>query len=250
MKKTFLAVTMLSALSLSSGANAAFVEGNNFTGTLDFNGTITNDNPIWKWQIPDTAKTSVDNVSLRVVSGVNNGSKTSWNITNTEQVILEGYMKTLAERGGAGLTPIVIIGGQNMLTCSIPAPCPVSIVATDNDGATVGSVEFSLSNAGGTALMYQGKTYVNGVHGISTARARELVTKTTGFDEFYSRPDIVNLYNQYNMDQLDTFLRNVNHEKITSSRVYTMSRSTLNIPNGTPAPAVWRATLPITISVV
>lgn len=91
MKKTLLALATTSALMVSGSALAAFVEATEGGAAgagakLEITGTITNTNPKWRWQIPGATQTAVENVELKMISGVGEGTSTSWNITPTKRL--------------------------------------------------------------------------------------------------------------------------------------------------------------------
>lgn len=264
MKKTLLALATTSALMVSGSALAAFVEATEGGAAgagakLEITGTITNTNPIWKWQIPGATQTAVENVELKMISGVEEATSTSWNITTDEKIILEGYMAAPSPKGGPGLTPVVSIGGVDMVKCTENSPCELEIEARDasNETATsVGTVAFRMMAAARAAIVELGTG--NPRHGYwdgtLKARAHELLRKTKGYATLYE-PQIQ--YHNWlvpgdtlaSFDSLGATLSGVVYGKISQSRVYAMGPSKLLIPTDTPAPANWIATLPVTISV-
>ena len=72
MKKTLLAIVMLPAMFAVGAANAAFVVSpdNNFNGSLDFNGTITDTAPNWSWEIPAASTALAKDWTAEKIKGI------------------------------------------------------------------------------------------------------------------------------------------------------------------------------------
>lgn len=115
MKKSVLAAATLSLLAVSGMANAAFTDADasgNWTGNLEFNGTITNTTPIWKYQIPEATLAATKDWDAERYSGTVDGSQMRYSF-DKNITVLEGVMKWPAATGGPGLQPVVTFGAPD-----------------------------------------------------------------------------------------------------------------------------------------
>lgn len=177
-------------------------------------------------------------------------------------------MATPSPKGGLDLTPVVSIGGVDMGECAEKGPCELEIVAYDvsNGTATMaGTVAFKMKSSGGMAYR-SGKSSsfetVVGRYGDGTSldRAGALLEMTAGYSNTYTpvnRSWVAGgdgATGTYPVDFDIVLGGNGNGWRnkvfnVSQSRVYAMGPSKLLIPTGTPAPAKWMATLPVTIYV-
>ena len=251
MKKTLLALATTGALVVSGSALAAFAdapqgEGSGASAQIEITGTIINTNPIWMWQIPAALQTAVTDVALKRVEGVSVGNNTEFALTKTPMNVLEGYMKTPTVQGGAGLTPLISIGGMDMMTeCGTSAGCTISLKAT-NAGEDVADVvidaiqtwSYAHENSSGTVFVGLNHDANN------TAVALNILKRQANFDITYPSPT---KGAAATASQVNGFLADSATKKVAQSRVSVVKSSKLVAPTGA-IPTVWAATLPITVT--
>ena len=95
MKKTLLAIVMLPAMFAAGAANAAFVISpeNDFNGSLDFNGTITNSASNWSWEIPAASAASAKDWTVEKISGITKGDNLKFDFASKGNIpFLQGVM--------------------------------------------------------------------------------------------------------------------------------------------------------------
>ena len=253
MKKTLLALATASALIVSGSALAAFAdatqgEGSGANAQIKIAGTLTNTNPNWMWQIPAAAQGSVTDVALKLVTGVSVGDNTEFAISKTKMSILEGYMVTPSPTGGAGITPVITIGGQNVaeVACSmIAGGCSVEISATDG-GAEVGKVIAHLqASAAGAYIHPAGNVFVTTAgQGDTTTEAVDVLKLQGAFAESYPGFQTTNPRTYLSMEAMLSIVTNL---RVSNSRVVFLASSKLVVPTDA-IPDTWAATLPMTIS--
>ena len=252
MKKTLLALATASALIVSGSALAAFADatqGEGANAQIKITGTVANTNPNWMWQIPAAAQGSVTDVALKLVTGVSVGDNTEFAISKTKMSILEGYMSRPSPTGGAGITPVITIGGKDMaeVDCSmIAGGCSVEISAT-NGGAAAGKIIAHLEASAAAAFIGEtnGYSYITGAEvGDGSREALEVLRTQGSFNESYPGVQATIGLTYRGMEAL---LSNVNSKKISNSRVVMLASSKLVVPTDA-IPDTWAATLPMTIS--
>ncbi|EEX67704.1 hypothetical protein [Vibrio metoecus] len=256
MKKTLLAAATASALVVSGGALAAFAdapkgEGAGASAQLKITGTLTNTNPNWMWQIPADAQAAVKDVTLKKITGVVNGANTEFSITTTPMSILEGYMKTPAPTGGAGLTPVINVGGTDMVKdCSAQAGCTISVDAMAGEDR-VGKVAMAFQQEFAEAYHIRDEVHLSGktFNNVATKRAVQVLeSNQQGFWTTYPLEGMVRDEPAASGLFYDIWLSSPSSRSLLSaSRVSVMKSSKLVVPTGA-VPATWAATLPITIS--
>ncbi|EEX66647.1 hypothetical protein [Vibrio metoecus] len=251
MKKTLLAAATASALVVSGGALAAFAdapkgEGAGASAQLKITGTLTNTNPNWMWQIPADAQAAVKDVTLKKITGVVNGANTEFSITTTPMSILEGYMKTPAPTGGAGLTPVINVGGTDMMKdCSAQAGCSIALSAkTGGKDVGVLTLDAITSWAYAHHLLWNVEV-LSEFNENNTTEALAVLKKQADFDGSYPDPK---RGGAVPADRLEKDLQDPRlYEIVSQSRVVTVRSAKLRVPTEA-VPATWAATLPITIS--
>ncbi len=118
MKKSLLALTVLSTMTMAGAANAAFSNDTlgQFNGTVDFKGRfIDAKTAVWGWQIPEALTLFAAKQDITKGEGTVDGNNTKYavNDAGTTYPFLEGYMTT-ASKGGTGITPRVTIKGTEI----------------------------------------------------------------------------------------------------------------------------------------
>ena len=245
MKKTLLAVTLLSALSLS-GTASAFTESTdgNFTGALDFSGTITNDNPIWAWETP-ALPADVTGWDALVANGQVTGNNSSFTFADkSAMTLIHGFMKAPAVSGGAGITPVIKVGPTaTAVTISGDAKQDVTVVATGKNAAdevvTSGTMlvktQVFLGGAlkDGSAVKYFGST-----------KAQTLLSANQAdFETVYPNPTV----GTNNYAQTEALFSNQSMSDLSGAYVAEISDYKLTFPSAT-LPATWEAIIPVTVT--
>lgn len=268
MKNNFALVSTfaMSALLVSGVANAytdADASGN-WSGNLDFNGTITNTSPAWKYQIPDTAVQGAKNWDVERISGSVDGSNTIFSF-NKDLTVLEGVMKAPTPVGGSGLQPQVTFGESGKTVVwdtsnpSLSTPVAIELTAKDGtDGTTaVGKLKFNLVGQAATqAVVLQADG-----SGLS-ARSSVFVTVPKAYALLKSQPYYASTYDETvgswgaNATAGEGMAATENLSGAKGSSWTKMSAAIVAdasdfklVTNSTAIPQSWNATLPITISV-
>lgn len=244
MKKTLLAVTMLSALSLSGVANA-FTEAvdGNFTGSLDFSGTISDDNPIWSWEIPAVAG-DVTGWDTFVMNGIGSGDNTTFTFSKPAMTLIHGFMKTPSASGGAGITPVITVGPEaRKVVLSGDAKQDVIVVATGKNALNAAVADGTMSIKAqaflggalkeGAAVKYFGSTKAQTV----------LSSNQADFATTY--PSIT--AGTHNFAQTEALFVNKSMRALSGAYVAEISDYKLTFPSAT-LPATWSAIIPVTVT--
>ena len=244
MKKTLLAVTMLSALSLSGVANA-FTEATdgNFTGKIDFNGTITDDNPTWSWEVP-AESANLTGWDVLVINGTVSGDNTSFAFTKPAMTLIHGFMKTPSAIGGAGITPVIKMGPTaSALTLSGDAKQTVTVVATGKNASSVavtdGTMQVSAQAFLGGALKSGSTVKYFG----STKAQTVLRTNQSNFATLYPNPQA----GTNTFTQTEALFTNAAMTDLSGAYTAEISDYKLTFPSAT-LPATWSAIIPVTVT--
>nr|WP_155394725.1 hypothetical protein [Vibrio vulnificus] len=136
-------------MSIATGANAAMsdaVDGN-WSGQLDFNGTITDSNPVWQFQIMDDTQQLYTDIDLQSGAGVINQDETvTWKLDDGEvHSLLEGNMKQSAATGGADLFPVVKVTAASGDVELVSGAADATNVTLDVTGSDSAAIKVSLS---------------------------------------------------------------------------------------------------------
>ncbi len=113
MKKSLLALTVLSTMIISGVARAAWIPGDTAIAglQLDFSGTITSGNSDWAWRIPDNTMAAATNLTLRTDDSTVASEIRSWELADlNNKHLLEGYMVKPTDQVQPGLVPEVSVG--------------------------------------------------------------------------------------------------------------------------------------------
>ncbi len=248
MKKTLLAVTLLSALSLSSAANA-FTEATDgtFSGDLNFSGTITDDNPIWAWEIP-AVPGDVTGWDALVLNGVVSGENTTFTFASkAAMTLIHGYMKTPSISGGAGITPVITVGNDgSTVVLSGDHTQDVTIVATGknaaNEAVANGTMAIKAQAFLGGVLKttFEGNP-INKLFG--STKAQNVVKLQADFDTTYPTP----LEGVNNFADTEALFANQAMIDLSGAYVAEISDYRLTFPSAS-LPATWSAIIPVTVT--
>ena len=246
MKKTLLAVTMLSALSLSSVATAAFVEGNDFTDNLTFSGTIKNDNPIWAWEVPMSNTQAVQGWDALVINGVITGQNTEYAFASkSKMTLIHGYMKTASVTGGAGITPVITVGNtDSAITILDGSEQEVTVIATGSNASSNAVINGTMKLK---AQAFLGGAINDGKNSryFGSSKAHSVLAS--------NRPDFTDTYpvisaatgQTYSQSELE--FADQTNIKLSGAYLAEISDYKLAFPSDT-IPATWSAIIPVTVT--
>ncbi|TGA70297.1 hypothetical protein VFES401_11305 [Aliivibrio fischeri] len=179
MKKSLLALTVLSTMTIAGAANAAFTYDKlgQFNGTVDFKGRfITAKTSTWAWQISDALKLFAAHQDITKKHGKANGSDTTFDVSKpgVTYTFLEGYMVGTSA-GGTGISPKVMINGTEVAPGNQSA---VFVKANGDNGASGLKLTFDLDTALSVAKK-DASNAVSWVHddGLTTTNAVDLGNK-------------------------------------------------------------------------
>ena len=242
MKKTLLAMTVLSTLFLAGTANAALVESTDgsFTGKLDFNGTITDTNPVWMWEITDASKAAATGWNSLVINGVVSGSNTTWTFGNKPSIeLIRGYMKTPSISGGTGITPVIKVGPTESATTLDGTVQTITLVATGNtaasDAVAPGTMKLNVQGLLGGAHTTGQK--------FGAVEAQAIAELQDGYATTY--PTAVGGTGSFSA--AETALSNQDLTNITGAYLANLSNYELSFPSES-VPATWTTTVPVTVT--
>ncbi|OCH43069.1 hypothetical protein [Aliivibrio fischeri] len=247
MKKTLLAATILSTLLMSGAASAAFVESpTGFNGQLNFNGTITNTNPVWSWEIPAQSVTDATGWDALVLNGVVNGTNTEFTFPSKQPMtLINGFMKTPSSSGGAGITPVVKIMSYDGTEVEIKGNSPQSIIVT-----ATGKDVNTKPVADGT-MEIDAQTFLGGAYGDATSsiyfgaqKAQQvLATNNADFATNYGTPTA----NTGNYAKAAEDFTNQSHANLSGAYLVEISNYKIAFPSTT-LPATWTADIAVTVT--
>lgn len=243
MKKTLLALTVLSAISVSGVAKATLVEGP-FNGSLDFTGTITNTSPEWAWGIPVTTKTAVTGVALEAINGKDTGSNLDYDILAANGLtFLEGAM-TKAGQPNPSLLPVITVDGVGINLSETSQATAISIdVNNGTDSAVIGALNLNANVQMVTSAIDSSNSSQLLFNGTSAPLAKALLEAQPWFAATY--PSITDASGYPTRALTDTTGR---YLKVGSAITLTMDQVKLSIPKGTSV-TTWKATLPVVVTV-
>lgn len=245
MKKTLLAVTLLSALSLSGAANA-FTEATDgtFSGNLNFSGTITDDNPIWAWEIP-AVPGDVTGWDALVINGVVSGDNTTFAFTSKPAMtLIHGFMKTPSVSGGSGITPVITVGNEgSTVVLSGDATQDVTVVATGKDASNTavanGTMAIKAQAFLGGALKDAGTIKYFGAEKAQTV----LSANQPNFSTTYPSPEA----GTNNFADTEALFANQAMSDLSGAYVAEISNYRLTFPSAS-LPATWSAIIPVIVT--
>ncbi|MCL1141626.1 F4 family fimbrial subunit [Shewanella gaetbuli] len=274
MNKSKLALSAI-ALVVSSASVYAFTESPNgtFQGSLDFNGVITNTNPIWAYQIEPTSPARVKDLNAQLNEGqIQSDGSIVFDFSRVGTVpFVEGYMKGAAVQGGVGLSPVVTVltstgdievVGPNMAKEGIHN---ISLNIEEN-GIRVpnASLEMKLSSGTSGAATYNGQYFwpesaVNyGVAQSAMSRAVNLVLGSEPFAAIYAgkqnsaaaskvlNPADEGTWTIYDPSNVGYGLTRTEYRNVFGAFATTVSHIQLHASVNS-VPDTWYATLPVNI---
>lgn len=179
MKKTLLAIVMLPAMFAVGAANAAFVVSpdNNFNGSLDFNGTITDTAPNWSWEIPAASTALAKDWTAEKIKGIADGENTKFDFVSKGSIpFLQGVM-TAPGTNQPGFHPVITVAGT--LFEAGTDGMAVQVVASGTKGGTAvanGTFDAKFDIASALAGVWtdveDGVTYSNNAYSGTTLGAK------------------------------------------------------------------------------
>ncbi|PSU87405.1 fimbrial protein [Photobacterium kishitanii] len=242
MKKTLLAVSVLSTLFMAGAVNAAMVEGSNgsFSGQLDFNGTITDTTPIWMWEIPEASKNAATGWTVDVREGVVADSNTTWTFPDKSALdLIQGFMKFPIAEGGAGITPLIKVGPTDSATILDGTLQTITLVANGKDTSDVDVA------AGAMELKVQG--FLGGVYGsgqkFGAAETQTVVAKQVNFSTNY--PTLIDGTGSFSEAETE-FTKEAN-KTLSGAYLVKISDYSLTFPTAS-IPATWNTIVPVTVT--
>ncbi|MGL5236691.1 MAG: hypothetical protein ACRC8O_01445 [Plesiomonas shigelloides] len=256
MKKTILAVATLSVLMASCMANAAYTDADksgSWSGNLNFNGTISNTGPSWKYQIPDDAVVAAKDWNTERSSAAVSGQESTFSFPDKDFTLLMGVMKAPAVHNGAGMQPVVTFGsGSDALVWDTATETGTirnfdfHVDVKNNDSNTVGQLVMTVITQSATQAVdaYNGaiasdSSFNNAVEAFKLLKSQDYYLKS---------------YDKHNVRDLSTasstsMLNDTNsYNTLSAALVAKVNTFELKFPT-TAIPETWSATLPISITV-
>ena len=245
MKKTLLAMTVLSTLFLAGTANAAVAEAPSGTaggGELSITGTITNDSPNWAWEIPAKAVADAKDWTVAKITGKVVGVNTEYNFASKGPITaLNGVMIAPAATGGTGLTPVIKLNGTELadidLSKSVTGNPAVVVLNAVGDSGEEGTFTVGLKTYGAVAY------HNGGVWGSNAGPATDLLKAQPYYNELYAGMQSEPLQDW----TLHKMLKRAETKKVTAAVTMDLIDFDLAFPTDA-QPATWNASLPIVIS--
>lgn len=244
MKKLFVALVTLSGLAVSGGVYAAFADAPKDEagqGQLEISGTLTNTNPVWVWGIPSDVKMAAADITLQKITGVVEGSNTAFALDSMNNIVLlEGYMKTPAPSGGAGLRPVITVGSQQVteVCWTEQEACNIEVDAL-NSNTKVGVLQLKVDAELASAYLgHESKPTTRG-----TDKTLAALTALPFFQTTYPNPISATGTNENTYTSLSW----TNTQNVSSYMMVNSNSAKLIVPTSS-VPDVWSATLPITVT--
>lgn len=242
MKKTLLATSVLSTLLMVGSANAAMLKSTNgnFSGQLDFSGTITDTTPSWMWEIPEATKNAATGWSVDVSDGVDADSNTTWTFPSKPALdLIQGFMKKPISEGAIGVTPLIKVGPSDSATTLDGTLQTITLVA-DGKNKSNSSV-----TTGEMVLKVQG--FLGGVYNtgqkFGAVEAQAIVAKQVDFSTNY--PTLVNGTGSFS--EAEAEFTKVENKNLSGAYLVKISDYSLTFPKGI-IPATWNTILPVTVT--
>ena len=247
MKKTLLAMTVLSTLFLAGTANAAVAEaapGTAGGGELSITGTITNNNPNWAWEIPAKAVADAKDWTVAKITGKVEGVNTVYNFAaNAPMTALNGVMVAPSPTGGTGMTPVITVNGTELILPKL---------GNFETGEGAGQVVLSALGDSGeegtftvTLRQHGAGAYVGGGgigQGTSSGPATELLKAQSYYADTYRNP----VAPDWGTMDVGSLVRS-SHKKVSAAVTLDLTDFDLAFPTDA-QPSTWTASLPIVIS--
>lgn len=262
MKKSVLAVTTLTVMVVSGMANAAFTDtdaSGNWTGNLEFSGTITNTTPVWTYQIPDATVVAAKDWEVERQRGTVSGTNTSFSFAKNITV-LEGVMKEPVPSARPGLQPVITFGNQGSeyrWDTSVKRGTGVtklSVTAKASGNHVIG-VTGQLQMTLSTEFAAQAEINLSGPKvdawftpaSYNGSDAYALLKSQPYYDQLYNGIALIDDSTRANSSEIlgkyDQGVTNASAALVVKATEFSLTFPTASIPNA------WTATLPISITV-
>ncbi len=242
MKKTFLATSILSTLLMAGSANAAMltVANGNFSGQLDFSGTITDTTPIWMWKIPEATKNAATGWIVDVRNGVAVDSNTTWTFPSKPALnLIQGFMKYPISEGAIGVTPLIKVGPIDSATTLDGTLQTITLVANGKDisDGDVAAGEMALKVQG-----FLGGIYNNGQK-FGAVEAQTVIANQDNFSTNY--PTLVNGTGSFS--EAETEFTKTENKNLSGGYLVRISDYSLTFPTNS-IPTTWNTIIPVTVT--
>lgn len=241
MKKTLLAVSVFSTLFMAGTANAWVTsEDGSFAGQLDFNGTITETNPVWSWEVPEESVTAATGWDALLSNGISNGDNTEFHFkTKPVLDLIHGFMTEPSSTGSTGMTPVIKVGTGDTAVTLDGTKQALTLVTAGLDASSAATLDGQMiMNVQG----YLGGAIDNTFFGAIEAQ-RILSGNQVDFDTNY--PGITAATGSWADAEavfpLETSL------KVSGAYLAKISDYKVSFPN-TAVPATWTTVVPVTVT--
>ncbi|MEZ9360454.1 hypothetical protein AB4175_11295 [Vibrio cyclitrophicus] len=243
LKKSTIAIALMAATASSA---YAFTDatGGAWSGSLDFDGTISNTNPLWEFEVPP-------DMTLYVSEGVEDGENTEFALTALDDAVLfHGNIKSRLPQGGPGMVPDIMFSGVEVSVNTVEGSSEVSITLPANDGeADLGEVTLSVAagavfkvmDATDGDVLRMGNENDNPTAG---ARATERLMQVPEVDDNVEDGVATDVdYAAVDSALVEAMIVDQFHARAFVSKSAVVSFPSANIPT------TWSASLPITVTV-
>ncbi|MEZ9362685.1 hypothetical protein AB4175_22780, partial [Vibrio cyclitrophicus] len=222
-------------------------------GSLDFNGTISNTNPLWQFEVPPETVILATDMTQYVIDGVVNGENTEFALTALDDAVLfHGNLKARLPQGGAGMVPDIMFSGVEVSVDTVEGASEVSIALPANGGAgETGTITLDVSS--GTAYAYTSAnvTYEGNSNAddnpTAAGEALDMVRQVQGYMDYYGNPDNSALTGLM-YSQSDNVMTLAAWTDQFHARAFVGKSAVVSFPSAN-IPTTWSASLPITVTV-
>ncbi|MFZ3464914.1 hypothetical protein [Vibrio harveyi] len=253
MKKTAMAFVFIQSLVFWGTANAAFSDapkGSGGSGSVTFNGKISNQQPIWKYEVAS----DVNNLNLDAKDGVVKNNYLEFTLNQPSIDILKGVTKNVIQDSNRpGLQPVITFGvGSKAVNWDTAvrgglATTPLTLDVTRN-GSSVGELSMSLKGEIASNI------HINGTYwGYATMfnagvlKAFALLNRQPYYASAYTNSALTPVSTgDVNAINSTLYLNNPLFTNYSGALIATASDFKLKVMNSS-AKGGWSATLPITI---
>lgn len=248
MKKTLLAITLLSAFGVGV-ANAGYTDTMP-SANLAIDGAILETNPAWKWQIPAEAIDAMRDITFKKDTGVVDGVNTKFTVANISSILIEGGSIDAATPA-PGQFPAITVGGVDI---DYTINQDVNINTTNNSGKLTLHINSAL------AYMQQYPD-ANGITDYWNARVSSDVRDDAfnaaknvlaGSKWIPAQANIDQIFNRQPINHAWDVLTNPNggaNVLVIGAAAVELTRYEVTFPTNA-IPSTWSATLPITVAMM
>ncbi|MFS1899769.1 hypothetical protein BCU22_022625 (plasmid) [Vibrio cyclitrophicus] len=251
LKKSTIAIALMAA---TAGSAYAFTDatGGAWSGSLDFDGTISNTNPLWEFEVPPETVILTTDMTQYVSEGVVNGENTEFALTTLDDAVLfHGNIKAVLPQGIPGMVPDIMFSGVEVSVDAVEGSSEVSITLPANDGdADTGTITFSIGSGAavmtGTASSNIGVWYNGDDNPVAGAAAHALLMQIPGLGDIYPGGEPVYTTSPY--ENIDGWIDNEDYNNQFHARAFVSKSAVVSFPSAN-IPTTWSASLPITVTV-